>query len=182
MIDLFKNTLPDAITVDGNVYPIHTDFRYFILFYRLSKLKRPISEYVCMFNADIPEDMNKAIIELTKFANPPKELPRPIGDGNGEIIIDFDLDSDFIYSAFLEQYGIDLTLPPEQFQLHWYKFMALLNGLHDTKLNEIMGFRGYEDKKTDYKTQMNNLKQAWRIEYITEEEQKIIDDFNSLFE
>lgn len=181
MIDLFKTELPDTIEVEGSSYSIHTNFRYWILFYRLSKLKKPLIEFLVMFPFEKPTNLVEAYKKLMEFANPPKELPRPVGENSTtDIVLDFDIDSDYIYAAFIEQYGIDLSNP--NLDLHFYKFMALLNSLHDTKINEIMSYRCYEDTKIDFKKQMQNMKTAWRIEYITEEEQKIMDEFNNLFE
>lgn len=54
---------------------------------------------------------------------------------------DLEYDSEYIYAAFLEQYGIDLSDIP---YLHWWKFLALFKGLHDCKMTDIMGYRGAE--------------------------------------
>ena len=89
-----------------------------------------------LFKNEHPEQMN--VNDLIVFANPKSELPRPMKH-NDTIIIDYELDSDLIYSAFLGQYGIDLVDIKE---LHYHKFLALLKGLNEsTVLNKIMGYR-----------------------------------------
>ena len=49
------------------------------------------------------------------------------GDGSGQKTFDFEQDSDAIYASFLQVYGIDLE--KARGQLHWLRFVALLNGL-----------------------------------------------------
>ena len=57
-----------------------------------------------------------------------------------ERCFDFIQDSDLIYAAFLQAYGIDLY--KEQGKLHWLKFKALMDGLpSDTKLAEVISIR-----------------------------------------
>ncbi|MEI3225518.1 MAG: Gp15 family bacteriophage protein [Lachnospiraceae bacterium] len=56
---------------------------------------------------------------------------------------DFDLDGEYIYSSFFQEYGIDLL--DQQGKLHWKKFIALFQGLSDnTKMREIMKIRSME--------------------------------------
>lgn len=50
----------------------------------------------------------------------------------------FEADMGYIAAAFMEQYGIDLWSVE---YMHWWKFRALFNGLHDTKFNEICSYR-----------------------------------------
>ena len=70
--------------------------------------------------------------------------------------------------------------------MHWHKFLALLAGLHGTKLNDVMGWRCWKgDTKTDYGKAMQNLRNAWALPEASEEReqvQKDLDSFNSLFE
>ena len=104
-------------------------------------------------------------------------------------MLDYVIDSQLIFAAFWEQYGIDLTATDENghfLQMHWHKFLALLAGLHGTKLNDVMGWRCWKgDTKTDYGKAMQNLRNAWALPEASEEReqvQKDLDSFNSLFE
>lgn len=55
-------------------------------------------------------------------------------------IIDFKVDSGYIYAAFMQAYGVDLY--EQQGKLHWHKFIALLQSLPDnTRMREIMSIR-----------------------------------------
>lgn len=53
---------------------------------------------------------------------------------------DFEQDADYIYSAFMQTYGIDLI--NERGRLDWRRFISLFQGLPDnTKIREIMDIR-----------------------------------------
>ena len=79
----------------------------------------------------------------------------------------------------MSQYGIDLIDIEE---LHWYKFLALFKGLKDDEIiSKIMAYRGYEERDNK-KDPYLDLKESWRIEYISPEEQAKIDEFNNMFE
>lgn len=185
-MDLIKAKAPDAVEVEGVFYEIKTELRDWLAFSRLLKSdKLTYKDIEFLYIYEKPADAEKGFKALLDFYNPPKELPRVSGKGSSVQLIDYDLDADFIYSAFLEQYNIDLLATDENGKLipmHWHKFLALLSGLHDTKLNEIMGYRGYnENDKSDYKKQMIQLKNAWRIPTKADKESKKVQErFESL--
>ena len=82
-------------------------------------------------------------------------------------MIDYDTDADLIYAAFMEVYGIDLT----EERLHWHKFRALMDGLHGTKLNEVIGYRLYDGSDAgDWKKRMAEFHEMWELpEELTDE-------------
>lgn len=54
-------------------------------------------------------------------------------------IYSYEFDDTYIYSAFLQQYHIDLQ---EVEYMHWWKFKALFDGLsEETEIVKIMGYR-----------------------------------------
>ena len=66
--------------------------------------------------------------------------------------------------------------------MHWYKFQALFKGLHDTKLNEIIGYRLYEHtggKKDSYVRQMEKLRSVWELPMDSDENDEDLKDFGS---
>lgn len=80
------------------------------------------------------EFMEKIIVE---YINPPKK--RLKGQKN-QSVVSFGHDSGFIYSAFMEAYGIDLW--DQAPKMHWCKFLALFEGLPENCiLRQIMGIR-----------------------------------------
>lgn len=55
-------------------------------------------------------------------------------------LVDFELDGEYIFASFYQEYGIDLLA--EQGHLHWKKFIWLFRGLSDkTPIKEIMRIR-----------------------------------------
>lgn len=73
-------------------------------------------------------------------------------------------DSDYIYAAFVQAYGIDLI--DEQGKLHWSKFKALLNGLpSDTMFSNIMRIRGWNsaDEKKKHTQKMKELQDKFKL-------------------
>lgn len=73
----------------------------------------------------------------SEYINPPKK--RLKGQKN-QSVVSFGYDSGFIYSAFMEAYGIDLW--DQAPKMHWCKFLALFEGLPENCiLRQIMGIR-----------------------------------------
>jgi hypothetical protein len=170
MIDLLKAKLPQAVQVGGGYFKIHTDFRYFLILQeKLEDKTTPINGFDFMYIGEVPPSRLEGIRALIEFMNPKSELPRRTGDEISEAVLDYHIDADYIYAAFMEQYGIDLSEAP----LHWYKFQSLLRGLHDTKLNTIIGYRLWRNetgKNDRYTKSQEKLKEAWRLPQKEDEE------------
>lgn len=191
MLNLAKVKLPDCIECCGKFFNLKTDFRTWLCFSQTVNNKNAVVDDVDFVYADkipSPEEKAEAFKQLIEFYMPKSELPRKLGsEEGGEKILDYELDADYIYAAFLEQYGIDLLQTDRNghvIEFHWHKFLALLSGLHNTKLNEIMSWRGWTgDTKTEYGKQMQKLRNAWELpEKTNENVQKDLDKFNELFE
>lgn len=177
MLSLTKAGAPEAVQVNGAFFAIHTDFRYWIRFSEILKEKPSYADFDFLYTNKKPENRAAGFNSLLDFYINKKELPKVSGESNGTRALDYDLDADLIFAAFYEVYGIDLT----EETLHWHKFRALFDGLHGTKLNEVIGYRLYKpDEKSDYKKTLLELKEMWALpEEITDEEQKAIDDFEA---
>lgn len=64
-------------------------------------------------------------------------------DAASEPVLDFELDSDYIFSSFYLDYGIDLL--DERGKMSWERFIALFRGLSErTKIREVMKIRRME--------------------------------------
>lgn len=179
MIDLKKTGLPEAIEVEGSLYYIQTSFKYWIRFLELLENKdtQP-SDFDFMYKSQKPSNKENGVIALLQFCNPPQILPRVQRGEATEKVIDYTVDADYIYAAFLERYGIDLVAS----DLHWYKFQALFRGLHDTKINEIIGYRLYENtggKRDSYTRHMEELRRAWELPLEADEEDEDLIDFEN---
>lgn len=181
MIDLKKAKLPEAVEVDGSLYTIHTSFKYFLRFIELLANKdiKP-QDFDFMYKSKKPQDRESGLIALVQFCNPPTILPRAETSGeSGEKATDYTIDADYIYVAFMEMYGIDLV----ESNLHWYKFQALFRGLHGTKLNEIIGYRLYENtsgKRDNYTRQMEKLRSTWKLPQESDENDEDLKAFEAL--
>ena len=180
MIDLTKhNALPDTIISEGREFKINTDFRVWMKFeISLTKMRKDdLLSVGYLFVDEMPRFCN--INSLLEFSRPKNELPRQVFGHSDTIVIDYELDSDLIYSAFLGQYGIDLV---EVEHLHWHKFLALLSGLNDsTRLREVMGYRCYEPSTEKEEVWRAKLKRAWEIDRMSMEEKEELDKFSNLF-
>lgn len=180
MIDLTKRSLPNTVTVSGREFSVYTDFRLWLKFENSLKESGgkgtiPVSY---LFVNEKPRFCN--VNELLKFSRPERPLPRTVrGTSTDAIILDFQIDSDLIYAAFLQQYGIDLIEVPE---LHWHKFLALIHGLKGTKLDEVMMYRCYEKQHNKDIDPYEEMREAWAIERpLTPEEEEELEAFNAAF-
>lgn len=175
--------LPGCVKVDGVYYPVHTDFAFWLRFYSIIKdgEEHPVGDFDFLYSDGAPEDRLKGFEKLKSFFSPENPLPRP-GEPSPDIrYFDYIIDSDLIYAAFFEQYGIDLL--QEGLHMHWHKFLALFNGLHGTKFNDIVSYRAFrKGEKASYENKMESLKKQWEITAdtgleMTEEEKEFFDSF-----
>ena len=183
MIDLKTKALPDTVLVDGEAFTLNTDYRLWLRFIQeynqaVRKRETQLADVSYLFAEEVPEYCDISI--LLNFANPPKQLPRPIGERHDVIAYDYDIDADLIFAGFMEQYKINLL----ETDMHWYVFKALFEGLSpETEIGRVMGYRCY--KKSEGRRDIYaDLQKAWRIEYpeeLTEEEKKANAEFDSYF-
>ena len=88
-------------------------------------------------------------------------------------IYSYEFDNDLIYSAFKNQYNVDLE---EIEYLHWWKFRAMFNGLKsDNRIVEIMGYRAMDLSKIkdkDMKKHYKQLQEEHKLPDMRSEEEK----------
>lgn len=181
MLSLEKANAPEAVLVDGVFYAIKTDFRYWITFSRLVQEEKPnLFDFDYLYENKAPEDRQKGLESLIDFYVNKKELPRVFEGDDDFSVLDYTIDAELIYAAFMEMYKIDLI--SIETKLHWWKFKALLSGLHGTKLNEVMGYRCYtEGAKSDWKKEARENKKRWELPHkLTEEEKEAGEEFDRL--
>lgn len=175
-----RNSLPNTVSIGGREFAVFTDFRVWMKF-EISLTKMGVGDLIpvdYLFPGEKPTYCR--IEDLLVFSRPENILPRPVFGGSDIIVIDYELDADLIYSAFLGQYNIDLVDVEE---LHWHKFLALLAGVNDnTRLREVMGYRCYEKSTEKEEVWRSKLRRAWEIERLSPEEKEELDKFNSLFQ
>ena len=97
MIDLSRIIdLPDSVIVSGRSYRINTDYQFFILFSQMVKHPHRYEEYNYLYKGAIPADLKEGFEAIKRFAQPPREIPRDIGDEPDAILIDYEIDADLI--------------------------------------------------------------------------------------
>lgn len=176
MIDLkVKNGVPNAISIAGYVYLLNTDFRLWMDFPERMKdfFEGKTERYTDLFAGDPAPITEEAIEQINAFYFQKPVVPR--GSSDGEEVLSFDIDSGYIYAAFLQAYGVDLT----ECDMHWHKFQALLTALpEDTMLVRITSSRQYKGSEKE----LRELRHMWELpaEY-TKEEKEAVEEFNEIF-
>ena len=183
------NLLLDRLPTEYEGLKIKTNFRSFILFELLMQERKisiedkiPIA--LSYFFDEPPQDIEKAIKGILWFyckGDVDKKPVKAKEKSNQNKIYSYEYDGDYIYSAFLSQYGIDLN---DIEYLHWWKFKSLFECLNDeNKICQIMGYRAIDlNKIKDDKerAKYRNLKQTWALpDERTEEEKE--NDFAEAF-
>lgn len=142
------NSVPDSLKIAGTEYKIHTDFSVWIEFEKLlsdesENAHKTISDIKNLIFCDKqpPQRADEETVnKILWFYRCGKKLQKSSHTSEKEIF-SYDYDDGYIFSAFLEQYHIDL----EQTKLHWWKFHALMLSLSDsTEFVKIMGYRSVE--------------------------------------
>ncbi len=167
MFSILTDRLPDRVTVDGEECLINTDFKRWIIFEtvltdgRIKDEDKPaVILPVCL--KKMPSSMEKAIKACREFyrGNDKKTVEGGLAE---KPVYSFLYDADLIFSAFMSQYGIDLSVE----DMHWYKFKALFKGLNaDSKLAEVMQIRSIdlsEIKDREVKNRCHELKKIWQL-------------------
>lgn len=120
-------------------------------------IRAELLEYV-LYNIITPEDDSEQEYDLLG------NLMKKVKD-DSERTIDFIQDASLIYSAFRQTYGINLF--NEYGRLHWYEFIALLEGVpEDTLLYQVRNIRAWKPQKGDsaeYKKNMRKLKEQYKL-------------------
>lgn len=140
---LLQGTLPESITVDGQAYPIYTDFRRWvrlesIMFEEEGDFLLKIPTFLKLCYQALPATLEQAISGMVDFYEGPVVRWRGRSVGQRRPVCSFVQDESLIYAAFYQQYGIDLTTA----RLHWWQFQALLQGISEqTQLAQVMHYR-----------------------------------------
>lgn len=178
----FTECLPTTVEIEGVEYPINTDFRTSIQFETLlqgetNEVKILLGILRLYYGENVPENIPKAVEKALWFYSG-GNLKEKSKDSRKESFYSFDYDGDYIYSAFLEQYGIDLS----DAKLHWWKFRAMFMSLNNkTKFSEIIGYRSLKLSGKMSKEDKEFYKKMKRI-YALPKNQKEEDRMNEIRE
>lgn len=199
-MNLLIDELPKYVDISGQEYKINSDFRTSILFELLmqdSGIDDEEKTFIAIrlyyeneenqgkdFSMSMFKDFIEAMMWFYSCGKERKDQPK--GDIQGEAperknnIYSFEYDDDYIYSAFLTQYQIDLN---NIGYLHWWKFRAMMNGLSpDLQFVKIMGYRSIEitgDMSKSEKKFYTKMKKIYALPDLRTEEEKEADFANS---
>lgn len=145
---------PKYVEIDGKKYKINTDFRIAIECNRIAEdetigdYERALAVIYMLYGDEGLNDYenHSRLLELAqKYLSCGKELE----DTKEEPDMDFIEDMDYIEASFMSDFHIDL----ENEEMHWWKFMKLMNGLSNSELgnccvlNNIRNLRNYDVSK-----------------------------------
>lgn len=158
-MNLLVDRPPEKVKIGNMEYQINTDFRISVLFELLiqddevpdrEKLRNTLKLYfpVIPINENIKDIVN-AVIWFYKCGRSDKEIKSERDEKSNDetnesnedetIAYSFDYDDEYIYAAFRQQYGINLSTVKG---LHWWEFRAMFRGLdHNCEFAKIMGYR-----------------------------------------
>lgn len=126
------NAFPRSVKVRGEIFPIRWDFRSCIQLVQINEdpalavMERLQLMLELFYPKELPEDLNEAVRMMIKFLNCGEES----GGEDEEAaprLFSYEKDGGFIYTAVLQQYGVDLECDT----VHWWKFLAMLGDLND---------------------------------------------------
>lgn len=189
-MNLLIDRCPELVDIEGETYPIRSDYRTSILFEltmsnpKLSESQK-VSLALRLYYERLPEDTKgiaRAFSSAVKFYNLGKSIERDDTDRDGnnvnnKKIFSFEHDDKYIYTSFLSAYNIDLT---EKRDLHWWKFKTLLDNLpEDTIMKKVINIRSSKinsKSSREEKKRMMELKKIYQLPMDVEEKSE---EFNN---
>ena len=186
-MNILIDLLPSSVKIDSTEYEINSDFRTSVLFSLLMEddnlsEEEKVLQALNLYYPVVPNNLEEAIEQIKWFYSCGK-LDNPIGNkkakASSKKVFDFEVDANYIYSAFMSQYNIDLQDIEE---LHWWKFKALLEGLkEDNKLSKIIEYRSVDLSKIKDKEQRKfykDMQKQYSLNKESKEDLKLLEEWN----
>jgi len=194
-MNILIDILPKSVKVDDEEYSINTNFRINMMFELLMQddsFSQEEKLYMALelYYNKIPDNITLAVDKMLWFYKCGKEdvevkqekdnveieTEAEESEDNKSKIYSFEHDDEYIYSAFLDQYGIDLQ---DIENLHWWKFKALFKGLkEDNLIFKIMSYRSIKisnDMSDTDKKYYRKMKEIYALPDNRTEEEKAKD-------
>lgn len=175
-MNILIDYLPSHVNIGGSDFKIKNDFRTSILFEQLIfDTSIDDKEKICLaLELYFPNDtyrlnntlIGEAIDKIIWFYSCGKDLSNSKAKTSSKVkrIYDYEFDDDYIFSAFMSQYNIDLNRIK---YLHWWKFKAMFNALkEDNEIVKIMGYRSMDLSKIKDKEERkrySKLKEMYKL-------------------
>lgn len=131
--NVLVDKLPCHITLFGKEYPVHTSFKNWIKISLLLEdggLKDAAMTAQILklcYRESLPENIGSAILGILAFLNGDADFFASLDKKGVQRLYSFRDDADAIFASFYQKYKIDL----QKSNMHWYKFLALFEGLTD---------------------------------------------------
>lgn len=146
---LITGTPPKSVLIDGKEYLLRWDYRTWMRFDNIRECdigeEEKLIRMLQLCYPQIPENIDEAVDKMLWFYRCGEEeekderKQRYQRRSSAEPAFSFSQDEPYIYTAFLEQYDIDLSQIQD---MHWWKFMSLFESLNEnTKMSKIMYYR-----------------------------------------
>ena len=182
-MNVLTDRLPTTIEVDGKTYEINSNFRTGIKFEIMIDEKKSgsdiVKEALKLFYPVIPQNIEEAVQKIVWFYCC-GQTSKSIGtSGISQRAYSFKHDAGYIYSAFLQQYGIDLQMA----ELHWWQFRYLFRSLsEDCLITKIMQYRTAEITSGMSKSEKDRIRKLKRIYALplSDEEKKRQEDIEKI--
>lgn len=169
-MNILIDALPETVLVCRKKYEIRTDFRFSMLFEILmqdnaiepkEKTKRAIELYYPVPPQNYAEAVN-ALLWFYKCGKEENPVKQKMAARKAKTrVYSFDYDDDYIYAAFMTQYGIDLN---DIEYMHWWKFRAMFNSLtNQNEFVKIMEYRSMDIKGDMPKEQKEFYKKMQKL-------------------
>ncbi len=186
-MNILIDLLPKEVTIEGEDYKINSDFRTSILFELLMQdnsinEEDKIIQALELYYPILPKNLNEAVEKILWFYRCGKDevTNKNKGTGKSTNVYSYDYDDDYIYSAFLDQYGVDLQ---DIKYLHWWKFKAMFKSLkEDNEIVKIMGYRAMDVNKIkdkEQKAHYTKMQELYKIP-IAKDERNKLDEINNI--
>ena len=186
---MYYNLILDRLpNITPNRFKIRTDFRETIKFELLmqnnnisekDKINLALNLYYYDVNIKNEEELKLRIKDILWFyrcgkqeemTSQKEEETRKTNKNNR--IYSYEFDAEYIFSAFMEQYEINLNKK----YLHWWEFKALFNSLNENVLfSKIMSYRAIDLSKIkdkDMKKYYKKMKKVYALPDLRSEEEK----------
>lgn len=176
------DNFPHQVKIEEAVYDINSDYKSVLMIMQLlenqlfTDEEKLLNSLNIFYKGKIPKDISKAYSSMIDFMRMYEDI-----QNNKKVnkVLDYEIDSGRIYSAFRQVYQIDLITQ----KIHWFLFNCLLENISEgkPKLIEIIQLRTMElDDKMP--TKQKALLRKLKREYSLEKQEDVCNSFaNSFF-
>lgn len=156
---------PKVVRIDGKEYKINTDFRYAIECNRIAEdetigdLERALAIIYTLFGEEginTPEHYERLLEMAQKYLLCGKEYD---SENNNKFDMDFIEDMDYIEASFMSDFHLDIS----SIEIHWWKFMKLMNGLSNSELGNCCVLNRIRNLRTYDVSQIKDQKEKQKI-------------------